>query len=177
VRSRVRCPTGVRSWSAAVGQAAAGWDGWGRRGRPSYPRPTCRLPKSEHGAGSWRRPCWANGGVGPDLAVVVEVVGQWPGRPRADQDRPDAREDRPSVGGAGVPSEVRLPMRGCAARETSTIAAESRPRTVPLPRTSNSASDPATKVKGSETTLRPILKAATTLRGHRVWPRAESPGL
>jgi hypothetical protein len=112
VRSRVRCSTGARSWSAAVGQAAAGWDGRGRRGRPPYPRPARRLPKSEHGARSWRRPCWASGGVDPDLAVVVEVVGQWPGRPRADQDRPDAREDRPSGGSRGAqrcsPSCARL---------------------------------------------------------------------
>ena len=34
-----------------------------------YPRPGGRLPESEPGARSWRRPWWANGGVG--LAVVV----------------------------------------------------------------------------------------------------------
>jgi hypothetical protein len=41
-----------------------------RRGHPArYPRPAGRLPESEPDARSWRRPCWANGGVG--LAVVV----------------------------------------------------------------------------------------------------------
>ena len=35
----------------------------------------CRLPESEPGARSWRRPCWASGGIGLDLAVVVE--GGW----------------------------------------------------------------------------------------------------
>jgi hypothetical protein len=160
VRSRVRCPTGVRSWSAAVDQAAAGWDGWGRRGRPPYPRSTRRLPKSEHGARGWHRPCWASGDVGPDLAVVVGVVGEWPvdrgptriGRMRARIAR--RREDCPSVG-TGMRSEVRPPVPGCAARQTSTIAAQSRPRTVHVHQTSNSASDPATKVKGDGTTFSP----------------------
>jgi hypothetical protein len=36
----------------------------------------------EPGARSWRGRCWASGGFGLDLAVVVGVVGQWPGRPR-----------------------------------------------------------------------------------------------
>jgi hypothetical protein len=49
-----------------------------------YPRPAGRLPESEPDARSWRRPCWANGGVG--LAVVEgrsSASGQArpPGRP------------------------------------------------------------------------------------------------
>jgi hypothetical protein len=67
---RPMCPTG-RSWRAAVGQAAA-WLGWpGSACRPPYPRPARRLPESEPGDRGWRRQCWASGGVGLDLAVVV----------------------------------------------------------------------------------------------------------
>jgi hypothetical protein len=64
------------------GQAAYGWDGRGRRGRPLCPCPARGLPESEPRARSWRRRCWASGGFGLDLAVVVGGGGQWPARPR-----------------------------------------------------------------------------------------------
>jgi hypothetical protein len=51
-------PTEVRSWSATVGQAAARWDGRGRRGRLPSERLARRLPESEPGAWSWHRPRW-----------------------------------------------------------------------------------------------------------------------
>jgi hypothetical protein len=38
---------------------------------PRCPRPARRLPESEPGAGSWRRPSWASGGVELDLVVIV----------------------------------------------------------------------------------------------------------
>jgi hypothetical protein len=96
---RPLCPAEVRSWSAAVGQAAVRRDGRGRRGRPLRPCPARRLPES----GAWRS----------KLAQVV--LGQprrrfGPGRRRgrwlgsgqldrvADQDRPGAREDHSLVG-------------------------------------------------------------------------------
>jgi hypothetical protein len=83
---RPLCPAEVRSWSAAVGQAAVRLDGRGRRGRPLRPCPARRLPESAPGARSWRRRCWASRGVGLDLAVVVgggwAVAGStaWPTR-------------------------------------------------------------------------------------------------
>ena len=66
---RLLCPNRASS-SSADPASSQGEDGRGRRGRPArYPRPAGRLPESEPDARSWRRPCWANGGVG--LAVVV----------------------------------------------------------------------------------------------------------
>jgi hypothetical protein len=78
---RPLCPADVRSWSAAVGQAAVrlGWPG--RRGRPLGPCPARRLPESEPRARSWRRWCWASRGVGWTWPSSWEVVGQWPARP------------------------------------------------------------------------------------------------
>ena len=83
---RPLCPAEVRSWSAAVGQAAVrlGWPGsaWS----PLRPGPARRLPESEPRARSWRRRCWASRGVGLDLAVVVGGGGAvasstaWPTR-------------------------------------------------------------------------------------------------
>ena len=151
VRSRVRCPTGVRSWGAAVGQAAAGWDGWGRRGRPPYPRPTRRLPKSEHGVklaqavlGQRRRRPGLGRRRGSGWAVAS--------RPRAAKDRPDAREDRPLVRSRGAqrgsPSCARL--RGMSGlHHCCSEPAEDRAPT----QMSNSPSDPATKAKGDGTTF------------------------
>jgi hypothetical protein len=73
---RLLCPNRVSSSSAPMRRAAT------RRGRPEsawsparYPPPAGRLPESEPDARSWRKPCWANGGIGLDLAVVVE--GAW----------------------------------------------------------------------------------------------------
>jgi hypothetical protein len=57
VRSRVRCPTGVRSWSAAVGQAARRLRWLGRRGRPPYPYDRLVSAQVRAWARSWRRPC------------------------------------------------------------------------------------------------------------------------
>jgi len=64
----VRCvrPGGRGGWR--WGQAAA-WLRW--PGSPACPRPVRRLPGLEPGGRGWRRPCWASGGVGLDLAVVV----------------------------------------------------------------------------------------------------------
>ena len=82
---RLRCPNRVSSSSAPMRREPHGEDGRSRRGRPArYPRPAGRLPESEPDARSWRRPCWANGGVG--LAVIVgrsSASGQAvePGRP------------------------------------------------------------------------------------------------
>jgi hypothetical protein len=92
---RLLCPNRVSSSSAPMRRAAT------RRGRPESagsparsPRPAGRLPESEPDARSWRRPCWANGGVG--LAVVV-------GRSSASgQARPPSRP-----GGAGCAGTAR----------------------------------------------------------------------
>jgi hypothetical protein len=78
---RPLCPTGVRSWRAAVGQAAAWLDGRGRRARSLCPRPVRRNRGSRR-----RRPRWVRGGVGLDSAVVVGGGGgvarstAWPTR-------------------------------------------------------------------------------------------------
>ena len=71
----------------------------------------CRLPESEPDARSWRRPCWANGGIGLDLAVVE---GGWAVARLdrlTDQEEPVARGGSP-VGRGNVCSEVRLPVAG-----------------------------------------------------------------
>jgi hypothetical protein len=67
---RPLCPAEVRSWSAAVGQAAVrlGWPG-------SAWSPAASMPGSWSACvGAWRSKlarCWASRGVGLDLAVVV----------------------------------------------------------------------------------------------------------
>ena len=79
---RPRCPTGMRSWSAAVGRRRHGWDGQGRFGCLPCPRPARRLPKAEPGARSWRRPVlgqrrrWLGIVVGGGCAVAWSTV--WP---------------------------------------------------------------------------------------------------
>ena len=68
---RVRCVRPGGRGGRRGGRQPRGWDGRGRRGRPPCPRPARRLPESAPGDRGWRRPCWASGGVGLDLAVVV----------------------------------------------------------------------------------------------------------
>ena len=91
---RPLCPTGVRSWSAAVGQAAArlGWPGSAWSPAVSTTGSSAARGRSmalEAGAGR-AGPAEASARTWPSS----QVVGQWPGRLRADQDRPDAHEDR-----------------------------------------------------------------------------------
>ena len=66
---RLLCPNRVSSSRAGMREQPHREDGRGRRRPRRYPRPAGRLPESEPGARGWRRPCWANGGIG--LAVVV----------------------------------------------------------------------------------------------------------
>jgi hypothetical protein len=63
------CPRD-RSLRRRWGRQPHGWDGRSRRGRPPCPRPDRCLPESELGDRGSRRPCWASGGVGLELAVV-----------------------------------------------------------------------------------------------------------
>jgi hypothetical protein len=117
---RPLCPTRVRSWRAALGQAAA-WLGW--------PGSACSPAVSTTGSSEpGDRGCAGRAGPGTAPAwtrpSLWEVVGRWLGRPRGRPDRPHAREDRPS-------GRLRVAR----------------------------------------------LEAATTLRGHRERPRAESPGI
>jgi hypothetical protein len=130
---RLRCPNRVSSSSAPMRRAAT------RRGRPESgwsPRMVsttgCRLPESEPDARSWRRPCWASGGIGLDLAVVVEG-GCWAvARSTAWPTRIDwmRGEDRLSVE-ATCASRSAFLWQACAARHTPAIAAQS-PGNVPV---------------------------------------------
>jgi hypothetical protein len=96
---RPLCPAEVRSWSAAVGQAAVrlGWPGsaWS----PASSMPGSSSAWVEPRARSWRRWCWAQPRprFGPGRRR-----GRWLGSGQldrvADQDRPGAREDRSLVG-------------------------------------------------------------------------------
>ena len=174
-RSRVRCPTGVRSWSAAVGQAAAGWDGRGRRGRPLYPRPTRDLPSQSmalEASGGRAGPAEASARTRPSSC-------RWLGSGQVDcgPTRIGRMRTRIAVG--------REP--GCAARFALLCQAARHVRPPPL--LLRACRGPCTyadvelgigachKDQRERTTFGAILKAATTLRGHRVRPTAESPGL
>ena len=133
---RPLCPAEVRSCSAAVGQAAArlGWPG-------SAWSPAASTTGSWSArVGAWRsklaRPCWASGGIGLDLAVVVE--GGWAvARPTAWPTRIGGMRGGGSpVGRGNVCSEVRLLWQACAARHTPGLAAQS-PGSVPVREASN----------------------------------------
>jgi hypothetical protein len=128
------CPNRVSSSSAPMQRAAT------RRGRPGpawsparypHPRPAGRLPELEPDARSWRRPCWASGGIRLDLAVVVE--GGWAvARSTAWPTRIGwmRGEDRLSVE-ATCAAKSALLWQACAARHTPAIAAQS-PGNVPV---------------------------------------------
>jgi hypothetical protein len=145
---RPLCPTEARSWSAAVGQAAArlGWPG------SAWSPAASRSGSSSARVGAWRS------------KLVQAVLGQRrrrlgpgcrPGRLGSGQvdrvaypDRPDAGADLPPVGSQWA---ARFTILGQAARHvTSAIVAQSPPRTVHLPRRPDSPSDPATKAQRGE---------------------------
>jgi hypothetical protein len=68
---RPLCPTGVRSWRAAVGRQPHGWDGRGRRGRPPVHDRLVVCPSRNLAIEAGVGRAGASGGVGLNLAVVV----------------------------------------------------------------------------------------------------------
>jgi len=122
---RPRCPTGMRSWTGGGGQAAAWPGGPGSAWSPRCSRPARRLPGSEPGGRGWRRPCWASGGIGLDLAVVVAggwaVAGSpaWPTR----IGRMRARIARWQVSRGAQRGSDYAPWSSCEARLSRLVAA------------------------------------------------------
>ena len=166
VRSRVRCPTGVRSWSAAVGrQPPAGMAGVGVVARRVHGRLVVCPSQSmalEAGAGLL--------GQRRRRLGLGRRRGRWLGSGRvdrvADQNRPDAREDRPSLGSRGAqrgsPSCARL--RGTSdLHHCCSESAEDRAPDVEL----GIGSCHKSQRERNDRLESIILKAATTLRGRR----------
>jgi hypothetical protein len=98
---RALCPTGVRSWRRRWGRQPHGWEGRGRRSRHRVhdrlvvcPGRNLTIEAGTSRAGQRRRRL--------GLSVVMGGSGSGEIDRVADQDRPDAHEDRPLVGEPGA---------------------------------------------------------------------------